>query len=175
MNLFCGECRARSDCTYVQFDLALHSSKFYKQIPSTTKSYPMPWNQFKSVCIICQQMKFGWVWVRDDRLIDCMVFNDAGFNIISVISRRPVHLSMISCSSFHQYSARYFLQATRPLLSQITNIETMDSAERGRNSVTMTINYHRKKILVELGIEPANFSSQVLCAFDFSYGGGGWC
>ena len=30
MNLLCGECRARSDCTYVQSNLALHSLMFYK-------------------------------------------------------------------------------------------------------------------------------------------------
>ena len=44
-------------------------------------------------------------------LIDCMVFN-AVFNSISVISLRPVHLSMLSWSSFNQYSAQYSSQAT---------------------------------------------------------------
>ena len=39
-------------------------------------------------------------------LINCLVFN-AVFNSITVISRRPVLLSMLSWSSFNQYSARY--------------------------------------------------------------------
>ena len=44
-------------------------------------------------------------------LIDCMVFNVV-FNSISVISRRPVHLSMLSWSSYNQYSAQYSFQTT---------------------------------------------------------------
>ena len=57
-------------------------------------------------------------------LIDCMVFN-AVFNSISVISRQPVHLSMLSWSSFKQYSAEYSFQATgcfptQPLAKQWT-------------------------------------------------------
>ena len=39
-------------------------------------------------------------------LIDLMVFN-AVFNIISVILQRTVLLSMLSWTSFHQYSTRY--------------------------------------------------------------------
>ena len=46
MNLFCGECRARSDCTYVQSDLALHSPlrylNFFENEP------PLPHNQCHS-------------------------------------------------------------------------------------------------------------------------------
>ena len=45
------------------------------------------------------------------RMINWMAFN-AVFNSISVISRRPVHISMLSWSSFHQYSAQYSFQAT---------------------------------------------------------------
>ena len=43
--------------------------------------------------------------------IDCMVIN-AIVNSISVISRRPVHLPMLSWSSFNQYSAQYSFQTT---------------------------------------------------------------
>ena len=42
---------------------------------------------------------------------DCVVFN-AVFNNISIISRRPVHLSRLSGSSFNQYSAQYSFEAT---------------------------------------------------------------
>ena len=40
-----------------------------------------------------------------------MVFNSV-FNSISLISRRPVYLSMVSWSSFNQYFAQYFFQDT---------------------------------------------------------------
>ena len=43
-------------------------------------------------------------------LVDCMVFN-ADFNLILVISRRPVHISMPPWSSFNQYSIQYCFQA----------------------------------------------------------------
>ena len=55
-------------------------------------------------------------------LIDCMVFN-AIFNSISVISRWPVHLSMLFWSSFIQYSIFF----------------STDSGERGMDPVAMTI------------------------------------
>ena len=45
------------------------------------------------------------------RLIDCVVIK-AFFNSISVISQWPVDLSMLSWSSFNQYSAQYSSQAT---------------------------------------------------------------
>ena len=44
-------------------------------------------------------------------LIDFMVFN-ALFNSISVISRQPVHLSILYWNSFNQYSAQYSFQVT---------------------------------------------------------------
>ena len=66
-----------------------------------------------------------------------MIFN-AVFNGISVISQRPVHLSMLSWSSFNQYSAPYFFPS-HWLLSHIFIAETTDSAERGMNPVVMTI------------------------------------
>ena len=46
-----------------------------------------------------------------DWFTDWLVFN-AFFNIISVISRRPLHLSILSLSSFNQNSAQYSLQAS---------------------------------------------------------------
>ena len=42
---------------------------------------------------------------------DCIGCNTA-FNIILDISRRPLHLSILSCSSFNQYSAQYSFQTT---------------------------------------------------------------
>ena len=43
--------------------------------------------------------------------IDCMVFKTA-FNSISVLSQRPVHLPMLSWSSFNRVSAQSSFQAT---------------------------------------------------------------
>ena len=56
---------------------------------------------------------FGKAWL----LIDCMVFNS-----ISVISRRLVHLSILSWSGFNHYSTQYFLP-NHWLLSLITAVE----------------------------------------------------
>ena len=42
------------------------------------------------------------VLVDSEELIDCMAFTIV-FNSISVISRRPVHLSMLSRSSFNPF------------------------------------------------------------------------
>ena len=69
-------------------------------------------------------------------LYACIVLN-AVLNSVSVILRRPVHLSMLSWSSFNQYYAQYsFLTTgcfpTKPLSIQRT-------AVRGMNPVTMTI------------------------------------
>ena len=51
MDLFFGEYRARSACTYVQADLALHSPLFYHySLSLSMKPYPMPFNQVKYVC-----------------------------------------------------------------------------------------------------------------------------
>ena len=89
-------------------------------------------------------------------MIDHMVFN-AVFNSISVISRRPVHLFLLSWSSFNQYSAQ---NPFHWLLSHITIVETTDSGESGMNPVTMT---HKslERILAESRIEPATSCSQV--------------
>ena len=50
-------------------------------------------------------------WYQACIPIDCMVFNVV-FNNISVKSQQPVQLSMLSWSSFDQYSAQYSLSAT---------------------------------------------------------------
>ena len=68
-----------------------------------------------------------------------MVFN-AVFYRITLTSRRPVHLSMLSWSSFNLYSILY-----NRLLSHIIIVETMDSGERGMNPVAMTIINLRKE------------------------------
>ena len=60
--------------------------------------------------------------------INCMVFN-AIFNSISVTSWQPVHLSMLSWSSFNQYST-FFPRHMQ--LSHITIVETTDSGGKGR-------------------------------------------
>ena len=66
-----------------------------------------------------------------------MVLN-AVFNSISVVLRRPVHLSMLFWRYFHQYYGIIYLPS-HWLLSNITIVETMDSGEREMNPVAMTI------------------------------------
>ena len=85
----------------------------------------------------------------NDWLIDCMVFNTA-FNSISSISWQPVHLSMLSLSSFNQYCSQYSFQ----LLSHITIVETIDSGERNESCCN---DYHQssERLLAEQWIEPA--------------------
>ena len=51
------------------------------------------------------------------------------FNTVSVISQRPVHLSMPSRSSFNQIFAHFF--PSHWLLSHITMAARVDSCERG--------------------------------------------
>ena len=75
--------------------------------------------------------------------IYCMVFN-AVFNSISVISLRPVRLSMLFRSSFNQYSAQYSFQATGCFF-HITIVETVDTGEKGISPVAMTITNPRKE------------------------------
>ena len=63
------------------------------------------WNRQQSICYELLH-KFEFV------LINCMAFNVV-FNSISVILWQPVQLSMLSWSSFNQYSAQYSFQVTR--------------------------------------------------------------
>ena len=69
-------------------------------------------------------------------VIECMVFN-AVFNSISVLSRRPVHLSMLSCSSL--------TSTLHNILSNIVISKTMDISERRMNPAAMTIINPRKE------------------------------
>ena len=78
-----------------------------------------------------------------------MVYN-AIFNSISVLSQRPAHLSLLSWSSFNQYSRTIFF-SSHWLRSHITIVETTDSDERGMNPVAMTIINSRKKYWPSLG------------------------
>ena len=71
---------------------------------------------------------------------------NAVFNSISVISRWPVHLSMLSWS----YSNTLFFPS-HWLLSHITIFETRDSGERGMNPVAMTIINPRKEDWPSMG------------------------
>ena len=61
-----------------------------------------------------------------------MVF-DVIFNSISLKSQQPVHLSMLSWSSFNQCTQHNIL------LSHITIVQTTESGGRGMNPVAMTI------------------------------------
>ena len=80
-----------------------------------------------------------WNFFKVVKSRDCMVTSlvltthlllNAVFNSISVISRPPVHLSMLSWRSFNQYSAQYALQGTG-CFPHKTIVETTDSGERG--------------------------------------------
>ena len=77
------------------------------------------------------------------RLIDGMVFK-AVFNSISAIMRRPVHRSMLSWSSFNQYSEQYS-SAAKSCFPHATIVETTHSREREMNPVAMTIINPRKE------------------------------
>ena len=84
-------------------------------------------------------VRYGKIFFLMERLIDCMAFNAVfNSNVISFVSRPPVHLSMLSCSSFNLCSAQYSLQATG-CFSRITIVEKLDSGEKGMNPVAMTI------------------------------------
>ena len=115
--------------------------------------------------------------VRNDLwLIDWMVLN-AVFYSISVISRRPVHLSMLSWSFLTSTPHTIFSKS----LAAFPHVGTTDSGARGMNPVAMTIINPRKEywsskkkilgknIFSEPGIKPATFSSQVLYRYRLSY------
>ena len=88
------------------------------------------------------------------------MFN-ALFNSISVILRRPVQVSMLSCEFFLTITPHNIL--SKPLAAFLQNHWTTDSGERGMND------YHQssERKLVEPGIEPATSCSQVLNASDW--------
>ena len=75
-------------------------------------------------------------------IIWCL-FN-ALFNSISFTSPRPVHLFMLSRSSFLPVSRKIFFPR-HWLFSHFTMEETVDSSERGINPAAMTIINPRKE------------------------------
>ena len=77
-------------------------------------------------------------------LVCCMEFN-AVFISISVISRWPVHLFMLSWSFFLTRALRTIFFPSHWLLSHQIIVETTDSIERGKNPVAMTIINPRKE------------------------------
>ena len=83
------------------------------------------------------------------------------FNSMSVISRRPVHLSMLSLS-FLKPVLGTILFLSHWLLSHITIVETMDSSERKFESCRNDYHQSLERILGEPGIEPATSRSPVL-------------
>ena len=88
----------------------------------------------------------GHVW-----LIGCMVFNVV-FNSISVMSGRPVHLSMLSWSSFNQYSAQH---SSNPLVFPQNHCR--NNEQRWERNESCRNDYHKssERILAEAGIESA--------------------
>ena len=78
--------------------------------------------------------------ILEHLFIHCIGFN-AVFNSILVISRWPVHLSMLSWRSFNKYSAQFSFLTTGCL----TIVETTVSGEREMNPVAMTIINYRKE------------------------------
>ena len=80
-----------------------------------------------------------------DRVVLKAVFNSI---LDTCMLRRPVHMSKFSWCSLTNYFAQYHFKATGKslLLSNITNVETMDSGERGMsgkidNKRTMMVLY----------------------------------
>ena len=61
------------------------------------------------------------------------------FNSISVLSRRSVHLSMLSLRFYFCPVFRTIFIPSHWLLSNTSVVETMDSGERGMNPVAMII------------------------------------
>ena len=73
------------------------------------------------------------------RLI-CCIFYYAVFNIILIISRYPVHLSMLSWGSFDQYSTQYSFQATGCFPTQSSSKkQKMDNSKRGIHLAAISI------------------------------------
>ena len=91
------------------------------------------------------------------------MFN-APFNSISITSRQPMHLPMLSLSFSNQYRTIFFPRHW--LFSRTTIVETMDMGKRGMNRsiVAMTTTNPLKEYWPSPGIEPCSnllFSSPV--------------
>ena len=84
-----------------------------EQITSKRKKFKCQGHSLKTKKGLCRALVFHKhsLFSFCNIVIDCMMFN-AIFNRISVISQRPVHLSILSWCSFNQYSAQYSFQAT---------------------------------------------------------------
>ena len=97
----------------------------------------------------------------------CMVFN-AVFNSISVILRRPLHLSMfpgiLLTSTPHNF-------LSKPLAAFPHNL-CRNNGQRWERNESCRNGYHQssERILVEPGIEPATSCSQVRNAADWAMG-----
>ena len=93
---------------------------------------------------------------------DCsrMVFNTI-FNIISCISRRPVHLYILFWTIFRQYSAHYFFQVTG-CFPTCPSSKQCFSSEGEMNFVAMTI-INPREVIGRAGDRTSNsmFSSAV--------------
>ena len=95
-----------------------------------------------------------------------MMFNTI-FNSISVISQRPVHLSMLSSSFFKPVLHTIFFPS-HWLLSHITIVKTMDSGERGMNPVAMTIINPWKEYWPSPGSNQQPSNKRAMMALDHS-------
>ena len=95
-----------------------------------------------------------------------MVFN-AFFNNISVISWRPVHLSI----SLSQYSAWYTCILSKPLAAFPHN-HCRNNGQGWERNKSCCNDYHQSsgRIFAEPGIEPLTSGSQVLYATDWATG-----
>ena len=99
--------------------------------------------------------------------MDWILFN-AVFNNISVISRPPVHLSMLFCSSLTSATHNFLFKSlgASPHNHCQNNRQRWDRNESCRND------YHQslERILAEPGIKPATSCSQVRNATDWAVG-----
>ena len=109
-----------------------------------------------SIAVCKRYFTYSWLIV--------IVFNVV-FNSISVISRPPVHLSMLSWSSFFKPVLRTTFCQSQWLLSHITIVETTDCSKRGMNPVAMVIINPRKEYWPCQGSNqrPLNQTGRVSC------------
>ena len=93
------------------------------------------------------------------------MFN-AIFNSIWVISRWPVHLSMLSWSSFYQYSTQYSFQAN----GCFSHKHCQNNGHQWERNEFCRNDHHQcsERLLAELGMEPATSCSQVQNATDWA-------
>ena len=99
------------------------------------------------------------------KIVDFMVFN-AVFNRISVILWRPIHLSMLSLSSFNQYAAQFF---SKPISAFLLN-HSWNNGQPWERNESCCNDYHQssERIFAKPRIEPATSCSQVPNATDWA-------